>query len=85
MRFFSFADRIEMRHLGWPKASLGAAPKGAFGPQIDEKGCFSGLSPARPYAAAPNFGLRMHFQTTVLSRRTFLEFRPVTHPMGCII
>jgi hypothetical protein len=62
--FFSSSDGIEMERRGRRKQASGRRQKVGFGPQIDEKGCFSGPSPARLYVAAAHFVLRMRFQTT---------------------
>jgi hypothetical protein len=58
---FSFVGRIEMRRHGGRKQASERLWRRAFGLQIDEKGGFSGLSPARAYVAAANFDLRLCF------------------------
>jgi len=66
MAIFSFATRIETHRYGRPKQASERLWRRAFGAQIDENGCFSGLSPVCPWVAAANFGLRMRFKTTDL-------------------
>jgi hypothetical protein len=64
--FFSFAARLEMRRRDGQKQASERFRRRAFGPQIDEKGGFSGVSLAHPYVATADFGLRMRFKTTDL-------------------
>jgi hypothetical protein len=61
--YFSFDAWIEKRRRGRRKRASSRLWRRAFGLQIDEKACFSGLSPAVPWVAAANLGLRMRFQT----------------------
>jgi hypothetical protein len=63
---FSFADRSEMRRRGSRKQASEHLWRRAFRLQIDEKGCFSGLSLLASNATAWNFGPRMRFKTTSL-------------------